>query len=261
MENLMIGIPYNTEMDAKFHLSLTNLGHMLSSMGTNVDINYAEGTILSTQRNSLLRAAMERKSNLLMIDADMTFEPSDALAVMNTPGDITGGLCFGRRFPFKPMVFYENVVETEFAFKGMKFKDIPDRSFEVAGIGTGLIYIKHSIIDKLFNLANQYGQPFNHWAMGNGHELGEDLSFCHRCNLYGIPIMCQPNVDIGHITKITITRKSHLEALRVIEKNREEQGLPQENPENFAYTFTGESPEGYHKVTSTMGHEEDYENK
>lgn len=222
----MLGIPFHTPMEARFHLSLTELSHFLINSGTEIDINYSEGTLLSGQRNRLMSNALDDGYDLLMIDSDMVFKPSDALSIINTvkyDQAIVGGLCFARRFPFKPVVFHTDKTDTDCAFVGIRLQDIPNDYFRCAGIGTGIIYIPYEIIKKFHDNGDAVGWPFNIWTTNDGDQMGEDLSFCHRCTLLDIHIYCQPNVNIGHLTSIAINRQSHLSALEFLQRQKEEE--------------------------------------
>lgn len=211
----MIGIPFNSGMPARFHLSVTNLAHSLTSNGWPVDINYAEGTYLSTQRNNLSKQAMEEGYDLLFIDSDMVFSPNDVLRIMKIEGDVIGGLYFARRWPYRPLVFKEDLTDEIGKFRGYAVGDVPSKPFRCAGLATGMMYIRNSALKKAWDYKTHgYGKPFNFWEDSSGDQIKEDLAFCHRCNLLGLQMVCVPDVDLGHISTQIITRQEHLMAIQ-----------------------------------------------
>ena len=214
----MIGVPVNRWLSPQFNISIQKLTYYLTNSGWTTEINYDNGSVLSTQRNKIMRAAFKAEMNLLFIDSDMVFDAEvfEKVAIASEPGYLTGGICFMRRFPFQPAVFSENLVDSECVFRGMKIKDIPIYPFDCAAVGCAFLYIRYDDIKFIFE---KYKYPFNHYEMKNGECLGEDLSFFHRCNKIGLKVTCVPNVEIGHITERIVTRKDHIAALEMINEN------------------------------------------
>jgi hypothetical protein len=216
----MIGIPVNRWLSPKFSISLAKIVNYLIQNGWTVDINYDNGSVLTSQRNKIINAAAKEHMNLLFVDSDMVFEVETLEKVLaaSESGDLAGGLCFMRRMPFKPVVFSEDLSNTEGVFRGIKMKDIPVYPFKCQGVGCAFLFISNSAIEKILE---KYPWPFNQWELPNGDVLGEDLSFMHRCNLLDLKIICVPNVDIGHITERIITQKDHVAAIELLTQSTE----------------------------------------
>lgn len=204
---VMICIPFMGGMTAQFHLSVTNLAYTLSKRGNVVDINYEEGSLLHVQRNRLSRKALIEGYDLMFIDSDMVFEVKDAIRVIESDKDLIGGLYFSRRKPYYPLVYGDDLVDTEYVFRSIDESKIPNEPFKCKGMGAGFLSIKHNILEKVWS--NESDRPFNFIALPNGDQLGEDLSFFRRCNLMGIDIWCEPRVDVGHMSTKIITRFEH----------------------------------------------------
>jgi hypothetical protein len=215
----MIGIPVNRSLSPKFSISLQKLTHYLIINSWTVDINYNNGSVLSTQRNQILKQALKENMNLLFVDSDMIFDADVFVKVFEQSKEKTlvGGMCFMRRFPFQPAVFSDDLVDDECVFKGMKLKDMPIYPFHCAAVGCAFLYIRHDDIEYILD---NYEYPFNHYDMKNGECLGEDLSFFYRCNKLGLKTVCVPSVEIGHLTDRIITRKDHMAALGAINENK-----------------------------------------
>jgi len=208
---ILIGIPYHTGMTARFHLSVINLGHYLYTHGWETDIYYSEGTILSSQRNKAASRAVEEGSDLFFLDTDMTFTPQDALKVMAIEGDIVGGLYYARRYPYQPLVYCEDLVEVNGKFRALSLPDMPSGPFKCEGLGCGFLYIRHSTLEKIFA---EHPHPFNYMDTMLGEQLGEDLAFFHRVNKMGLTVICDPTVDVGHLSDIIVKKHDHILALQ-----------------------------------------------
>lgn len=220
-KRITIGIPINRNVSPKFVISLQKVIHYLVVNGWVADINYNDGTVLSNQRNKLMKEAYKAEMNLMFIDSDMIFTDKDFEKVYDAAGDdyITGGLCFMRRPPFQPVCFSEDRVDTEHAFVGYKIENMPFYPFKCAAVGCAFTFIPYNVMDKIYK---NYERPFNTIELENGDKLGEDLSFFHRCNKVEAEIVCVPDVNIGHLTERIICRKDHEVAMRMISCKGEE---------------------------------------
>ena len=225
-KKIMIGIPINRWLSAQFAISLQKITHWLICNGWTVDLNYDNGTVLTMQRNKIIKDAHKDKMDLLFVDSDMVFDeraieqilPSTATGMIIN-GDLIGGLCFMRRAPFQPAVFGEDKVDEECVFTGIRLAEMPVYPFKVAAVGCAFLYIPFKTIDTILE---EYKYPFNHIEMKNGECLGEDLSFFYRCNKLGLTTICCPDTEIGHITERIITRKDNIAAMAGPDKKEEE---------------------------------------
>lgn len=217
-KKIMIGIPFHKVLtEPKFQLGITNLAFYLVQNGYLVDINYKEGTVISSQRNALVDDAVAGGYDLLQLDTDMEFSPPDIVKIIECDlAPVVGGLYFANRKPHQPLVFKENLVDTdETCFRSYKMIDIPEEPFLCVGVAIGVSVIRLEVMQHLTKTETiqKLGRPFNYWQLPNGRELGEDLSFVHRCNIEDIQMACVPNVRIGHIGKRVIHESDHLFAI------------------------------------------------
>ena len=120
-KKIMIGIPVNRWLSSQFAISLQRITHWLIQNQWTVDLNYDNGSVLAMQRNKIMATAHKAEMDLLFVDSDMVFDESAVEAVISTPGDLVGGLCFMRRLPFPPAVFAEDRVDEECVFTGVRF--------------------------------------------------------------------------------------------------------------------------------------------
>ena len=214
-KKIMVGIPfYKMLPEPKFQLAITNLAFHLVQKGYFIDINYKEGTVISSQRNDLYEDAFKAGYDLLMVDTDMEFSPVDAVKIIDCGlAPMCGGLYYAVRPPHSPLVFQKDLIEEDdMAMQSYALKDIPEEAFKVGGgVAIGLSYHKHEIIEYMMaeERIKKFGRPFNFWQLPNGREIGEDLSFCHRLNLEEIEMACVPDVDLLHLGKKSIGKLDH----------------------------------------------------
>lgn len=217
-KKIMLGIPFHKVLtEPRFQLAITNLAFTLNQRGYDVDVNYKEGTVISSQRNSLAEDAIEVGYDLVQLDTDMEFSPPDVMKVIECDiAPVIGGLYFASRKPYYPLVFDEDFIETEGNFRSYAIGDIPKEPWIVKGVAIGVSKIELDTLKYFFDDARikKFYRPFNFWQLDNGREIGEDLSFCHRCNLEEIPMACVPDVELIHLGKRRIRKQDHLFAIQ-----------------------------------------------
>lgn len=236
MKKLVIGIPHNTPIDPEVSVCIFNLSVYLLGKGFKVEPRFSEGTYLSDQRNELSFLAKKTESDLLFIDSDMIFKPQEIdyiLEAMDSNPDINiiGGLYFARREPHFPISMKLlsdkelkeasknddriTIEDKEYFFK-MNLHEIPDIPYTIKeglGVGTGFLYVKNYILQEMWKKENirKHGKPFSYYHMSNGDEIKEDLAFCLRANKMGFQVWCDPRVELAHLGKLKITKRTHID--------------------------------------------------
>jgi len=222
-KKILIGAPHYMGIPAKFVVNTTRMTLDLAAKGWESNIYYAEGTLISTQRNKIAQTAVDEDYDyLFFIDSDMDHPMDEVYKLLDIAEDpyagveIIGGLYYGRRAPHKPMVFSEYTGEH---FVGIKQRDIEKndgKPFTCAGIGTGFLLISVDVLKKMMKpkFLKRWGGPFSHHLMKTGVQLGEDLSFCVRAAEAGHEIWCHPDVDLGHESTMTVTKATHLQSMK-----------------------------------------------
>lgn len=175
---------------------------------------------ISDSRNELVRRFLDQRDAnwLLFIDADMAFaaESFEALRAAAHPADrpIVGGLCFGssngRLFP----TIYQ-FVQTEDGITTMRRDDVPvDTMLPVGATGAAFLLIHRSALEAMrareFNVTFPW---FQETELG-GRPAGEDITFCIRAGICGLPIFVHTGVRVGH-------HKSTLLTLEEFDRQRE----------------------------------------
>ncbi len=174
------------------------------------------GANLSGPRNEIVRKFLTHGADwLLMLDTDMTFQPDliERLLLNADPekAPIVGGLCFG--FDDKGQI-----QPTLYGFLGdednplvVRYHEWPeDAMMQVAATGGAALLIHRAVFEQMatfehpsrpgkagFNDAFPWFQELEH----DGRPVSEDIGFCWRAGLLGIPVYVDTSVQLGHIKR------------------------------------------------------------
>lgn len=150
------------------------------------------GYTIAENRNYITVQSLNNKSDyLLMIDADMTFEPTILDDLLANNKDICGVAYHPRSDTGQIIKFMDEVTSVAIETSdNPKYKD----TFECHATGTGIILIKCDVFRKI-------SQP---WFMFEYDErgmckLGEDWFFCREAKKSGYSIWTDPKPKIGHL--------------------------------------------------------------
>jgi GT2 family glycosyltransferase len=207
-----------TEVDASFmHSMLTLVGAELLGqrrLERWMPVRCGSNGLIAA-RNEVAAAflAMEDAEWLWWVDTDMGFAPDalDQLLAVADPdkAPIVGGLCFaqmerdtdgmgGFRTEIVPALYqWHEISDGRAGF--VAWRNYPrDAVAEVAGTGSAFVLIHRSVFERI---AAEFGD--GHWyeRMLNpltGQLLGEDLAFCARARMLGIPIFVNTAVRTTH---------------------------------------------------------------
>lgn len=190
-----------------FTQSLTNLLMFDQATGRHVVgcLNEWSSANVSAARNSLTGRFLDEYDAewLLWIDADMAFEHTalDELLVSADPATapIVGGLCFGATFGALFPTIYQFVTNDDDQIRTVRVNDYEDNTLiQCAATGAAFVLIHRTVLeairDRKFNTAFPW---FQETELG-GQPAGEDLTFCIRAGILGLPIHVDTGVKIGH---------------------------------------------------------------
>ena len=171
------------------------------------------GPVLDKARNDISERFLDSPNEwMLMVDSDMTFTPGllDRLLEIADPEErpIVAPLCYSvnQDGPF-PVIFQRR--RDTFAMVG---NPPMNQLVKVDGVGTGCVLIHRTVFDRITGLGLP-GRWFDHLMLGE-HPLGEDLSFCVRAALAGIPIWVDTGLEIGHVKWRQIVVRNSFETFR-----------------------------------------------
>lgn len=203
--------------DMAFHRRIVHGGGRLS---------YQAGANLSGPRNSVVKHFLEYNEAdwLWMVDTDMTFLPDtvEKLLEFADPehAPIVGGLCFGfdDKGDIQPTLF--GLAGGEDSPKVIRYHQWPpDSMWQVAATGAACLLVHKTAFERIrdwerpdgsgkgFNEAFPWFQETNH----NGTPVSEDITFCWRAGLAGIPVHVNTAVQLGHIKDQLLTMDRYFE--------------------------------------------------
>lgn len=202
--------------DVAFHQRIVNGGGRLATQA---------GANLSGPRNGVVQRFLEygKAEWLWMVDTDMTFAPDTVERLLefadpdNAP--IVGGLCFGfdDKGDIQPTLF--GLLGDEGSPQVVRYHEWqPDSMFQVAATGAACLLIHKSALERIrdievpgrggkrgFNDAFPWFQEVEH----DSKPVSEDITFCWRAGLAGLPIYVNTGVQLGHIKDRELTMDAY----------------------------------------------------
>jgi hypothetical protein len=160
---------------------------------------------------------------MLMLDTDMTFKPDllESLLEFADPekAPIVGGLCFGfdDKANIQPTLF--GLMGDESSPQVIRYHEWPpDAMFQVAATGTACLLIHKSVFEHIrdVEIPSRGGRRgFNDafpWFQETEHDdspVSEDITFCWRAGLAGIPVFVNTAVHVGHMKQRELTMDAY----------------------------------------------------
>lgn len=164
---------------------------------------------VSGSRNAVTERFLSRPEGewLLWIDADMQWEPDAIerlLAVADpTERPIVGGLCFGMAGErMWPTIYQWAQLDT--GLTTVRVGSYPaDTVLRCAATGAAFVLIHRTALETIRARGFSAAFPWFQETELEGKPVGEDITFCIRAGLCGLPVYVHTGVEIGH-------HKSHL---------------------------------------------------
>lgn len=134
-------------------------------------------------------------TDLLFIDADISWEAEDALRLINSPHDVVGGA-------------YRQKRDDQELYNTANLKPGATRLIECDYLGTGFLKISRKAIEKLalVHADTRYMDPDGHECfglfdtrIGDGKIIGEDALFCRRWREAGGKVFLDPDMTLWHV--------------------------------------------------------------
>jgi GT2 family glycosyltransferase len=196
---------------------------------------------IASGRNQLAVAFMNwaaRPDWLFMTDTDMVYRPDFLARLMRKANPRTcpviGGLAFagGKGPAMHPTIYtFQKDKDTGDIVLGRE-EDYPkDTLVKVDATGGACLLIHRIAFEAIWETwGGKTAYPFFAETESNLHEFGEDITFCMRCNMAGVPIHVDTGALVGHRKKYTMDEAGYeRQRIRI-----EEIGLENFNDEFFA---------------------------
>lgn len=214
-DHAVIGYVHGGTVRAEFAASLIDL---VMSCATPIDtvLTLGSGPNISCARNKVVDDFLTRQKApwLWMLDTDMVFAP-DALDRLIAAADpdrrpLLGALCYsqndGASDPYPTM--YELTEDTPSGKTGFRrLATWPeDQPVRVSATGAACLLMHRRALRKVAASSGDIAAPwFRESAIGAPLSLmGEDLTFCLRAGVAGIPVHVHTGVQAGHMKPVML---------------------------------------------------------
>lgn len=208
-----------TDSILKLVITLINAGHSVQ-----YDFLYNE-SLVSRARNNLIYRFEQGDADLaLFIDADQNFNHDDVIKMIDSDKEVIGAIYPMKRLNWGAIAMafrhdlggYMEDFSGHFAVNllpGAKISNL-EEPIKVADIGTGLLAIKRSVLEKLkphvkkyylnledssIDLGQEVSEYFFTEITDEGYLLSEDYAFCKKWREIGGEVYAAPWVHVTHI--------------------------------------------------------------
>jgi hypothetical protein len=229
-EKVVVAYCHPGNINAAFHESLLDL--LVYDMAFHRRIVNGGGRLahkasanLAGPRNDVVRQFLTGSDAdwLWFVDTDMVFLPDTVEKLLEFADPVTapivGGLCFSiDKTRIYPTLY--GLMGEEDSPQGIRFHEWPpDSMFQVAATGTGCVLIHRSVFERMREFVNPAtGQKgFNAafpWFQETAHDdrpVGEDITFCWRAGVLGIPVHVNTAVHVGHVKERLLDLDAYLQ--------------------------------------------------
>jgi hypothetical protein len=219
----------------------THHGRLLAAGGP-LGVRCASGQLVDA-RNMAMRTFLDeqRCEWLWMVDTDMGF-PADALDRLVDAADpdarpVVGGLTFGLKMedpdgmggyhtrPF-PVMYDLGVGPDGTKGFGLRWAYPDNAVFQVAATGAACLLVHHTAAEKV---REKFGPVwFDHAKYPDGRIISEDLSFCWRLGVAGVPIFIHTGVKTTHAKQIWLSEQHFVDdcVLRDLRASAQSMAVP-----------------------------------
>lgn len=228
--SIMVATPaYNGQVYVVYTNSLLNLFATCVQRG--IGFSYAHTTsqsLIPAARNDLAEHFMNSAcTHLLFIDGDMGFEANQVLRMLEADADVVGAICPQKKINWSAIkhAILQNpdIDVAQLPHLGGLYKTFQplnaeqiylDEAVEVEQIGTGIMFIKRTVFERLQSVVPKIDGKFMYFESkveDDGRFLSEDLHFCREFRRTGGKIFAAPWLEVSHLG--TYEHKSSLSVL------------------------------------------------
>jgi hypothetical protein len=202
LEGHIVEVPFHTFIEPDTDSALRRL----EKLGVRVSRSKGASAIdivRNIRASEVLKAGLE---SFLFIDADILFDPPDAVAILKRPEPVVAGL-------YAAKVLGNGQINCRFSAieEKVKFGQWADKLYPLEAVGAGFLRIKTAVLEQMVVelelplvrmggvLAYPFFQPVIVEEEGELRYLGEDYAFCWRCRRIGIQPMADTSIRLGHL--------------------------------------------------------------
>lgn len=194
---VIIGTPtYDGRVDVLYAHALVETIKLIGGAVEIYPIFIAYDALIQRARNDIIKLAIEADvDDLVFIDADQGWKPSDILQLLNHNVDIVGGTV-----PKK---------SDEVAFNIKRLPDLltinEQGLLEVECVGTGFLRLTKRVMQAVWDTSIPYAEENKTNRMVfdiqiiDGQLISEDNIFCKKCRSLGFTVYIDPTINCDHI--------------------------------------------------------------
>lgn len=213
-KKVLLAVPTYACPDTSLTFALARSREALTEAGIQSALLILEGNChVDDGRNSIVRDFLESDcTDLVFLDADVTWEPKGLVALCLRDEDIVGGV-----YP------YRREGSDNMPVRLLGFTDPEDGLREVEGLPTGFMKIRRHVLEKMIETVPWYWDKiykthlvFNRSQPDENHtRWGGDLDFCKRWREMGGKLYAVEDIRLGHVAKVIVydSLASHLRRL------------------------------------------------
>ena len=213
MPDVVAGYVHPGTVRAEFCASLLDLVTKGTAAVETV-LAYQSGPNIATGRNQLVNTFLNEYTApwLLMLDTDMVFGPDVAARLIEAADPdqrpVVGALCFSQAHEGEPYSTMYDLTEPEpgrLAF-GRRSKWPENECVPVSATGAACLLMHRDALGKVQASSGDMSAPwFKEVPVGAPLALmGEDLTFCLRCQAAGIPVHVHTGIKVGHMKPVML---------------------------------------------------------
>lgn len=193
MRKLLVAVPcYTHAVHTSCMLSIVRLDRLLREHGIAMDILVDNGSAyIEHSRNRLATAFVDDSDAdaLLFVDDDVQFDEHAVLKMLQCGAEVVGGL-----YPYKAYYWKAREASLQYVVKSDAPIDASaDALVEVDGVGTGLLLVRRSALQKMLPTTSTYADTrtrkkmyqFFEVTIDDGDFWGEDFKFCKKWKAVG----------------------------------------------------------------------------
>jgi hypothetical protein len=206
----VIGYVHPDHVRAEFMQSMLALTRRRHDAGLRDGIiTVHSGPFIAAARNEICARFLTEQAAawLWMVDTDMVFAPDTLCRLLDaadpTARPIVGALCFSQGDNNEALPTMYELVPQDGAAAFARYQVWPeDQPVPVGGTGAACLLVHR---DALFTIADGVNGKrdrvwpwFRETTMGR-RRVGEDLTFCLRAGMCGVPVHVHTGVQVGHM--------------------------------------------------------------
>lgn len=202
-KKVLLAIPTYDDPSCPMTFALARSREVLHQEGIQTALLILQGNVhVDDARNSIVRDFLDSDcTDLVFLDADVTWEPKGLLQLCERNEDIVGGV-----YP------YRREGSDNMPVRLMGDGEVRDGLREVEGLPTGFMKIRRHVLEKMCELTPWYWDKIyrTHLIFNRSEpdefntRWGGDLNFCKRWREMGGKLYAVEDIRLGHVAKVIV---------------------------------------------------------